>query len=90
MSIVALCREASGCIVAKHDPDVHRVAASIVKTRGFTAEKAIEETMTSKHYKRHIRTSTPRNCSELLEGVRLEYKTLSQEAEARGERPLFQ
>lgn len=90
MSIVALCREASGCIVAKHDPDVHRVAASIVKTRGFTAEKAIEETMTSKHYKRHIRTSTPRNCSELLEGVRLKYKTLSQEAEARGERPLFQ
>ena len=35
MSIVAICREASGCIVAKHDPDVHLVAASIVKPRGI-------------------------------------------------------
>ena len=35
MSTVAICREASGCIVAKHDPDVHLVAASIVKPRGI-------------------------------------------------------
>lgn len=90
VSIVAICREASGCIVAKHEPDVHRVAAAIVKTRGFTAEKAVEEAMTSKHYKKHIRTFTPPNCSEKLEGVRLKYKALSQDAEARGERPLFQ
>ena len=82
-------REVGGCVACKYEPDVHRVAAAILATKGGTAETAMESAM-SKHYRRHIRTFTPSNASELLRGVRGKYLALSQAGEANGERPLFQ
>eukprot|EP00752_Nemacystus_decipiens_P003416 g3162.t1 len=83
-------REVSSCIVKKHEPDVHRVAVSIIKTKGVTAEKAFEEATVSKHYKKYIRGSTRPDGAEQLQAVCDKFLQLSLEAEERGERPLFQ
>lgn len=77
------------CIATPYEPDIHRVAASIIATRSMTAEKAMEMANT-KHYRRHIRTFTPANCAELLRGVYTKYLGLSQDGVRLGERPLFQ
>jgi len=85
----AVYREVGLCIAMRHEPDIHRVAASIIKNKGCTAEEAMV-LATNKHYKKHIRTFTPPDCVQRLRAVRDKYLKLSNESKARGERPLFQ
>lgn len=77
------------CIAKKYEPDVHRVAAHIIKDREVTAEVAMGIAV-NPHYRRYIRTFTPENCAELLEEVNQKYLKLSNECVTRNERPLYQ
>ena len=82
-------REAGSCIAKKYEPDVHRVAAHIIRDRNCSAEVAMRIAL-NPHYRRHIRTFTPENCAELLEQLYQKYLKLSNECVERNERPLFQ
>ena len=84
-----MVREAGTCIAAKHQPDVHRVAAYIIRERGVDAETAMSLTM-KPHYRRFIRTLTPHDCADRLKSVYEKYLKLSNEYENRGQRPLYQ
>lgn len=82
-------REVGSCIAKKYEPDVHRVAGSIIKSKGCTAERAMEFAM-NPHYRRHIRTFTPHDCAERLWAVYNKYLALSNLSVEKGERPLYQ
>lgn len=84
-----LDREVGSCIATKYEPDVHRVAASIINTRGCTAENAMM-LATNNHYRRFIRTFTPHDCANRLRAVCEKYLKLSNEWKDKGARPLYQ
>ncbi|CAN0256206.1 unnamed protein product, partial [Scytosiphon promiscuus] len=84
----AFTKEVGQCIAKMHEPDIHRVAASIIETTGATAEDAMKRVLTP-HYRRFIRTSTPPDIVERLEAVYEKYLKLSNECKERGERPLY-
>lgn len=76
-------------ITEKWAPDVHRIAAYLVEKQGKAADEAISLAL-GPSYKKNIRTKTPANEVERLEGLRQKYQDISDKSVEAGGRPLFQ